>query len=301
MITTNNLGINLGFANNRFPEPEVWTKIVSNLGIHKVQFVADILNPMLKKYNEKYYNGQIDKTIECIKKNNINITSMMTSSFTRVNHFSHPDKGYRDAWFAWFVDFLEMGQKFGAKSAGSHFGILTTTSLADKDKRYKEALHYWTALSKIAKELGYEYLFFEPMSIEREFGNTIENTKTILVDLNEISHIPFKLCLDVGHAPHPSQRDYKKWLNEFAKDSIIVHLQQTVLNSSNHSPFTKEYNKTGVVHPKDVLNILDKYDVSPELDFEISFREKEEVEPTIIKDLKESVDYWKTYITINNQ
>ena len=28
MITENNIGVNLGFANNRFPEPEVWTKIV---------------------------------------------------------------------------------------------------------------------------------------------------------------------------------------------------------------------------------------------------------------------------------
>ena len=301
MITIENLGINLGFANNRFPEPHVWTKIVSDLGIHKVQFVADILNPMLKKYDKEYFDDQVNKTIECIKANNISITSIMTSSFTRVNHFSHPDKGYRDAWFAWFIDFLKMGQKFGAKSAGSHFGILTTTSLSNKDKRYKETLKYWEELSQIAKELGYEYLFFESMSIDREFGNTIENTKQILEDLNKISYIPFKLCLDVGHAPHPSQRDYKKWLNEFAKDSIIVHLQQTVLNSSNHSPFTEEYNKTGVVHPKDVLNILNKYDVSPELDFEISFREKEEVEPTIIKDLKESVDYWKTYITNNNQ
>ena len=301
MITIENLGINLGFANNRFPEPHVWTKIVSDLGIHKVQFVADILNPMLKKYDKEYFDDQVNKTIECIKANNISITSIMTSSFTRVNHFSHPDKGYRDAWFAWFIDFLKMGQKFGAKSAGSHFGILTTTSLSNKDKRYKETLKYWEELSQIAKELGYEYLFFESMSIDREFGNTIENTKQILEDLNKISYIPFKLCLDVGHAPHPSQRDYKKWLNKFAKDCIIVHLQQTVLNSSNHSPFTEEYNKTGVVHPKDVLNILNKYDVSPELDFEISFREKEEVEPTIIKDLKESVDYWKTYITNNNQ
>ena len=108
MITVNNLGINLGFANNRFPEPEAWTDIVKKLGLNKVQFVADILNPMLKKYNKEYYNGQIDKTIECIKKNNINITSMMTSSFTRVNHFSHPDKGYRDSWFSWFIDFLEI-------------------------------------------------------------------------------------------------------------------------------------------------------------------------------------------------
>lgn len=297
MITIDNLGINLGFANNRFPEPEAWTHIVgSDLNLRKVQFVADILNPMLRQYNASYFYEQIDKTIECLKKYNIQVTSMMTSAFTRVNHFSHPDKSYRDSWFLWFVDFLEMGTSFGAKMLGSHFGIMTTASLEQKDIVYKETLKYWSELSAVAKDLNYQCLFFEPMSIEREFGNTIENTERILNDINEISHIPFKLCLDVGHAPHPSQRDYKVWLRKFAKDCCIVHLQQSVLNSSNHSPFTKEYNETGIVHPNDVINILNEFGAEPELDFEISFREKEEVEPVIIHDLKESVEYWKQFI-----
>lgn len=297
MITLDNLGINLGFANNRFPEPGIWTHLVgSDLNLRKVQFVADILNPMLRQYNASYFYEQIDKTIECLKKYNIQVTSMMTSSFTRVNHFSHPDKSYRDSWFSWFVDFLEMGTSFGAKMLGSHFGIMTTDSLKQKDIVYKETLKYWSELSAVAKDLNYQCLFFEPMSIEREFGNTIENTERILNDINEISHIPFKLCLDVGHAPHPSQRDYRVWLRKFAKDCCIVHLQQSELNSSNHSPFTKAYNETGIVHPNDVINILNEFGAEPELDFEISFREKEEVEPTIIHDLKESVEYWKQSI-----
>ena len=298
MISENNLGINLGFANNRFPEPEVWTDIVANkLGLRKVQFVADILNPMLIKYNKKYFNDEVDKTIECISNNNIKVTSMMTSSFTRVNHFAHPDRSYRYIWFNWFIDFLEMGRKFGAKSAGSHFGILTVESLKNKDSLYKEALYMWSSLSLMAKSLGYEYLFFEPMSVEREFGNTIENTRMILDELNTYSAIPFKLCLDVGHAPHPTQRDYKKWLEAFAKDSPIIHLQQTTLNNSNHSPFTPQYNCNGIIDPHYIISLLNKYGLSPELDFEIGFREKEEIEPTVISDLRESVDYWKQCIS----
>lgn len=297
MITKNNLGINLGFANNRFPEPDVWTKIVDcELNLHNVQFVADILNPMLKHYNENYYYEQIKKTVDCIKQHNISVTSMMTSSFTRVNHFSYPDEGYKSAWFSWFVDFLKMGEMFGAKSAGSHFGIMTVMSLQKKDEIYKNTINCWKELSSVAKTLGYEYLFFEPMSVEREFGNTIENTEMILNDINNVSYIPFKLCLDVGHAPHPTQRDYKQWLEKFAKDSIIIHLQQTTLNSSNHSPFTDEYNANGVVDPKFIINTLNKYNVSPELDFEISFREKEEIENTVIPDLKKSVSYWENEI-----
>lgn len=295
MITENNIGINLGFANNRFPEPEVWTRIINEVGVKNVQFVADILNPMLKNYNSLYYNKQIEETIDCIEKYGINISSMMTSSFTRVNHFAHPDEDYRKIWFEWFYDFLLMGADFGAKSAGSHFGILTTESLKNYDYFYNIAIENWLHLADVAKTMGYEYLFVEPMSIDREFGNTIEKTEKLLEDL-KCSSIPIKLCLDLGHAPHPDCRDYKEWLEKFAKDSPIIHLQQTVLNSSNHSPFTEAFNSTGIIKGYEVIDILDKQNLSPELVLELSFREKHEVEPTIIKDLKESVDYWKKEI-----
>lgn len=302
MITNDSLGINLGFANNRFPEPDVWTDIVANkLGLHKVQFVADILNPMIKRYNEIYYKDQVSKTVECITKYNISVTSIMTSSFTRVNHFAHPYGGYRETWFMWFIDFLKTGSLLGAKSAGSHFGILTVDSLRNKEVYYKEALQYWKELSIIAKDLNYDFLFFEPMSVDREFGNTIESTKIILDDLNSLSALPFKLCLDVGHAPHPSQRDYRDWLKVFAKDSSIIHLQQTTLNSSNHSPFTDKYNRSGIIDPVYIINYLNSNGLSPELDLEISFREKEEIENTVIPDLIESVSYLKRCIGSANE
>lgn len=296
MITENNIGVNLGFANNRFPEPEVWTKIVDeDMNIRDVQFVADILNPTMKHFNENYYFDQIEKTYNCIKNHDINVSSMMTSSFTRVNHFAHPDKGYRDIWFEWFCDFLKMGNVFGAKSAGSHFGILTVESLKNYNDLYKIACEYWFKLAEEAKSMGYEYLFVEPMSVDREFGNTIEKTEKLLDDLKG-SAIPIKLCLDLGHAPHPEQRDYKPWLEKFAEDSPIIHLQQTVMNSSNHSPFTEEFNKTGVIKAEEVLEILNRHNVSPELVLELGFREKHEVEPTVINGLVESVKYWKQKI-----
>lgn len=295
MITENNLGLNLGFANNRFPEPEIWTEIVNQIGLKNVQFVADILNPMLKRYDQVYFDSMVNRTINMIKKRNINISSIMTSSFTRVNHFAHPDEDHRKIWYQWFCDFLYMGKLFGAKSAGSHFGILTSESLKYYDYYYDICIDYWLRLAEYAKTLGYEYLFVEPMSIDREFGNTIEKTEKLIEDLSD-SAIPIKLCLDLGHAPHPDYRDYKQWLERFAKDSPIIHLQQTVLNSSNHSPFTDEFNSTGIIKGNEVIDILDKQNVSPELVLELSFREKHEVEPTIINDLKESVDYWKKEI-----
>ena len=51
-----------------------------------------------------------------------------------------------------------------------------------------------------------------------------------------------------------------------------------------------------VIKADEVLDILNQHNSSPELVLELSFREKHEVEPTIITDLKESVDYWKNAI-----
>ena len=60
------LGINCGFAINRYIEPEEWTKIVGKkLGLRYVQFVADLLNPFLP---EDYINNQLKRIISSCKK-----------------------------------------------------------------------------------------------------------------------------------------------------------------------------------------------------------------------------------------
>ena len=289
-----NLGINLGFANNRYPEPEVWTSIVKQIGLDNVQFVADILNPSLKKWDSKYYDDLVQRTKYEIFKNDINVSSMMTSSFTRVNHFAHPDFGYRKIWFDWFVEFLKMGEVFGAKQLGSHFGIMTVDSEKNNERHcYDEAIRLWAELSKIAYDLGYECLFFEPMSVNREFGDTIEKSLKIYDDLNSLSKIPFKICLDIGHAPHPTQRNPYEWLERLVDKSCMIHLQQTTENNSNHSPFTKKFNDIGIVNSKKVIEIIKNHKANPDLILEISFREKYENEKIIVESLKESVEYWK--------
>ena len=98
------LGINAGFAINRFPEPEVWIRIVGDeLGLKYVQFVADLLNPFLPY---RVVQRQVDKIRSLAEKYNVKIDTTFTSAFTRVNHLMHPDPLVRDAWFNWFKDFV---------------------------------------------------------------------------------------------------------------------------------------------------------------------------------------------------
>ncbi|MDR1411112.1 MAG: sugar phosphate isomerase/epimerase [Spirochaetaceae bacterium] len=292
------LGINLGFAINRYIEPEVWTKIVSkDLGLKYVQFVADLLNPY---WPETYIEDQIRRIKKSAKEYGIVIESLFSSAYTRVNHLLHPDAEARKFWLDWFKRFLDIGAEFGAKNAGAHFGIMTFDTYNDPDKRkfiLDQGVKGWQDLSFYAKEKGYECLIFEPMSVPREMANTVEETRQLMDMVNAHSGVPLKVCLDVGHAPHPSQRDPYPWIEQLAADSPVIHLQQTVLHKSNHAPFTAEQNSAGIITREKVMEAAKKGGCTDALfALEIAHREHWDTDFRIIGDLKESVDYFRPLI-----
>lgn len=292
------LGINLGFAINRYPEPEVWSRIVKEeLGLGYVQFVADLLNPFLP---EDYVEEQLVRIRQSTEEYGIKTESIFTSAFTRVNHMMSPDEEARKIWINWFKRFLEEGRVLGAKSAGSHFGILTFDSMEPLEKReflIEECVRGWQEISRYACDLGYEELIFEPMSIPREMACTVGETKELMNRVNADSAIPLLVNLDVGHAPHPDERDPYMWIKALAKDSPVIHLQQTELNRSNHWPFTEEYNKKGIIEAGKVMELVKESGREDALfAFEISHREHWDTDGKVIEDLKESVRYWRRYI-----
>ena len=113
------LGINLGFAVNRFTEPEIWTRICGvDLGVKHIQFTADLLNPALP---DGIIDSNISRINECCEKYGLVIQSTFTSAFTRVNHLAHPDREIRDYWINWFKRSADITSGLGARSMGSHF------------------------------------------------------------------------------------------------------------------------------------------------------------------------------------
>ncbi|WP_256761919.1 sugar phosphate isomerase/epimerase [Cohnella sp. WQ 127256] len=292
------LGINLGFAINKYVEPEVWTRIVAeDLGIKYVQFVADLLNVFLPP---DIVDRQVERINVCTQKHDLAITSTFTSAFTRVNHFMHPDADIRKAWLNWFKRFADISVQMGARTTGSHFGILTFADYDDVQRReyiIEEGIKNWQELSWYCKELGMEYLNFEPMSIPREMANTVEDTKELLARLNDGAGIPFKVCLDVGHAPHPNDRDPYRWVRELGSVSPIIHIQQTEKDHSRHWPFTEEYNKLGIIHGEPLIEAIEQSGATDaEIIFELSHREAWSTEFRIIQDHIESVNYWRQFI-----
>ncbi|MFO7919193.1 MAG: sugar phosphate isomerase/epimerase [Anaerolineae bacterium] len=297
-MTSFTLGINTGFAINRYPEPEVWAPMVAeDLGLHTVQLVADLLNPF---WPEAVIEAEMERILRVIEQYDIDVHSLMTSAFTRVNHFMYPFPKLRQAYADWFKRFADLAMRLGAEAVGSHFGILSVRDVKDPQRyreRVDEAVRHWQELSHHARDVGLKYIYFETMSIPREMAHTIEEARTLRARVNEDAGVPLYFCLDVGHAPHPDQRDPYLWLRELGAGSRIVHLQQTERGHSRHWPFTPTYNAVGIIEPQRVLDTLANSGAEEILlAFEISHRERYEVEPRVVPDLKASVAYWRQFL-----
>lgn len=296
------LGINTGFAVNRYAEHEEWTAILKKVGVRYAQFTADLLNVNLP---DKIICKQILKIKNSCKDNDIKIRSAFTGAFTRVNHLAHPDKEIRDYWVSWFKRYIDVAIEIGASSIGSHPGILTIKDNQDTSRR-KERRHQniesWHEVGRYAKEKNLEYIAWEPMSISREQGHTIKDAKKLQDSLNKDTPIPFKMCLDVDHgdlmSKNPDDTNPYKWLENFISMAPQIHLKQSLRNDkSGHFPFLSKYNKKGQIQADQYLSALKNYNVEDiDLILEINFKEREPYDSSVVYSLKNSVSYWRDAI-----
>ena len=293
------LGINTGFAVNRYAEPEEWTAILKIVGVKYAQFTADLLNVSLP---DKIINNQLIRIKNSCQDNEIEIRSAFTGAFTRVNHLAHPDKEIRDYWVSWFKKYVDLAVELGASSIGSHPGIFTMKDDLDSKRREERRLQNienWHEVAKYAKVKGLKYIAWEPMSISREQGETIAEARRLQDDLNNNAPIPFKMCLDVDHgdlaSKNPDDTDPYKWLENFANVSPQIHLKQSLQNNKGgHFPFLPEYNKQGKIKADEYLSALKNNNVKDvDLILELSFKERQPQDSSVIHALSSSVKYWK--------
>jgi sugar phosphate isomerase/epimerase len=296
------LAINTGFALNRFSEPEEWTRIIGDVcQVKFVQFTADLLNPSLPA---PIRQGQIRRILKCCSEKNIQITSCFTGAFTRVNHLAHPEREVQLYWIQWFKDFVDQAVDLGAKSIGSHFGIFTQKDDSNpqlREVRRQQNIENWHLIALYAKEKGLQFISWEPMSISREQGETLESCDLLQKDVNQNAPLPFKIVIDVDHgdlsSPNPDDTDPYAWLLKFGSQSCQIHLKQSNGNKGGHWPFTKEYNATGRIKPSQVLDVLRKVSQEDtELILELSFRERQPMDSQAESAMKESADFWKGYV-----
>ncbi len=301
------LGINTGFATNRYPEPDDWIGIVADeLGLDTVQFTADLLNPFLPGDVVARQVGEIRALCDA---KDVRVQTTFTSAFTRVNHLLHPAPAIRRAWVDWFKKFFTLSVALGAEGAGSHFGIMSCRDNADpriREQRIQQGVDAWRELAAYGAELGMKYLLFEPMSVPREVASTIAETQDILRRCKEDFAVPMLLCLDVDHgdleSKDPRDTDPHAWLRTFARVSPCIHIKQSLTkDKGGHYPFTEEYNAQGRIVPGEILATLREAGADDyTLLLEISHRERWPSDYTVVSDLKASVDYWRPAVDAAN-
>ncbi|MGH2538763.1 MAG: sugar phosphate isomerase/epimerase family protein [Candidatus Promineifilaceae bacterium] len=296
------LGINTGFALNRFPAPQHWIPLVAEtFGLRIVQFTADLLNPSLPA---AIVADQLGQLTALMGQYGLEARHTFTSAFTRVNHLSHSDARLRDYWLDWFRRFVDISLALGAESMGSHFGILATPDLqapAVRLERFEQTLAGWRQIAAYAAEKGLAYLTWEPMSVAREYGETLAEAGRIQQALNTDSPLPFKLCLDVDHgdvaSPEPADSDPYAWIRAFGREAPIIHLKQTSADKGGHWPFVAGHNAAGRITPERLLAALEAAGVEQvTLLLELSFREREPFESRVVQDIRSSIDYWRPYV-----
>ena len=293
------IGVNLGFAVNRYPEPNDWIPIVAeDIGVKRVQFVADLLNPALPGTLRARKVSEINRLCELY---DIKIESAFTGAFTRVNHFGSEDPEIRAYWVKWYKDYIAQSADLGASSFGGHPGILSIKNDQNPQSRLdllSRVVEAWNELMQFASDLGYKSAAWEPMSISREIGHTLEDARTLQNMFNSVSK-EIGICYDLDHGDlvshNSSDLDPVEWIAEFSSEIKMLHLKQTTKDRRRNMSFTKLNNEIGTVDGRTILSALSNSNVSTcTLFLELGFRERNPDDQNVLNEIRESVDYWKS-------
>ena len=230
----------------------------------------------------------------------------MTGPYGRLNHFGHPDAEVRDYYVRWFKTFVDIAADLDCPAIGTQFAILTYADY-DDPKRYRTimdiALACWGKVAEHAAMRGLMYLFWEPMSVGRELGHTLQATHDLQKWIGAAQlAIPLVPMVDIDHGDvlSPNKRDVDPyaWAHDFATQSPIIHIKQSSLNKGGHWPFTAQYNADGKITPEKLLSaIRTGGGVDNDLCLELAFREREPTDRNVVSALKESVAYWAKYVS----
>lgn len=293
------IGINLGFAVNRFPEPEEWTRAIEQIGVKRVQFVADLLNPSLPR---SFRYRQIERTQSLCRDYGISVESAFTGAFTRVNHFGSRNPEVRNFWIDWFAEYARQMSVLGVTSIGGHPGILSINDDDDKHirkERIREIAGCWANVFESVGRFGIETILWEPMSISREIGHTLEDAQEFQELMKVYCGDSVKLCLDLDHGDIESSfsddTNPISWIDKFNNDIGALHLKQTTPDRRKNLSFTPENNQIGTVDGTKILAALVSNFVNPlTMYLELSFRERNPDDRNAIYGNRMSVQYWQS-------
>lgn len=287
------LGVNTCFAVKRWPLVEDWTPIVRDrLGLRLVQHSLDLVADDASQADAAGIAAAAGAA-------GLEIHSTFTGlAAYSDNLLLHPDPVDRQAaveWFDWVIDWTAA---LGGIATGGHVGAFSVPDWTDSWRRealWRELQATLGTVSAEAHRAGLAYFMIENLAAARE-PSTMAMIRDLLTDGDD-THVPVRLCLDVGHMCVPGtsgdDRDPYAWLRELGRAAPVVQLQQSDAEGDHHWPFTAGRNAAGRIDADRVLDALDAGGVEKTALILEVIPPFEQDDAAVLDDLAASVDYWR--------
>ncbi|ALI54353.1 sugar phosphate isomerase/epimerase family protein [Celeribacter marinus] len=302
------LSLNTNPLVNRFAEPDDLIDAVAHtLRIRDLQLTHEFINP---SWPASVIRRLTRDMAQALSRTGVRVTSGMTGPYGRLNHFGHPDHDVRRYYVEWFKTFADITAELGGTSVGTQFAIFTYKDFDDLARRealIEIAIECWADVAEHAKAAGLSYVYWEPMSVGREFGETIQNCLALQERLTAANMaLPMWMMADIDHgdvtSQNPDDYDPYAWARAVPQVSPIIHIKQSLLDKGGHRPFTAAFNAQGRIQPAPLLTALAQGGARDnEICLELSFKEREPNDREVMSQIAESVAFWAPHIDTGAQ
>lgn len=296
-MTHYTLGVNNCFAVKRWPEPEAWATIVRDaMGLDLVQHSLDLVElagpPALWQAQAQRVKGHCSR---------FGLT--LHSTFTGLAAYSSnflldPDIAVRQQAEAWYRTAIAFTAAAGGRATGGHVGAFSVTEWRDAKRRQEREQDFIRSLQRLAAEArtaGLTEFYVENLAAARE-PSTMDGVARLLTD-GDATHVPIKLCLDVGHQCVPgtsgAERDPYAWLERLGSKAPVVQLQQSDAEGDHHWPFTAALNARGRIDADRVLAALDRSGAKEVFLILEVIPPFEQDDDQVLDDMVASARYWR--------
>ena len=297
------LALNTNPLVNRFADlDDLIDTVARHLKIRDLQLTHEFINPSWPALVISRLTRQMNAAL---LRTGVRVTSGMTGPYGRLNHFGHPDREVRRYYVDWFKTFADITANLGGTSVGTQFAIFTYQDFDDPARREaltRIAIDCWAEVAEHAKAAGLSYVFWEPMSVGREFGETIASAMALQARLSaEEMAVPMWMMADIDHGDvaslNPDDFDPYAWARAVPQVSPIIHIKQSLIDKGGHRPFTAAFNAKGRIQPEPLLKAFAEGGAKDnEICLELSFKEREPNDREVIAQIAESVAFWAPYI-----
>ena len=297
------LSLNTNPLVNRFAEPDdLIDTVAREIRIRDLQLTHEFINPswpapVIRRLTRAYRAA--------LARTGVRVTSGMTGPYGRLNHFGHPDPDVRRHYIDWFRTFADITGDLGGASVGTQFAIFTYRDFDDPARRealIDTAIDCWGEVAEHAKAAGLAFLFWEPMSVGREFGETIAGCLALQRRIEAAGlALPMRMMADIDHgdvtSADPDDYDPYAWARAVPPLSPIIHIKQSLMDKGGHRPFTARHNANGRIQPQPLLAAFrEGGGQDNEICLELSFKEREPDDRQVVADIAESVAFWAPHV-----